>query len=71
MIIMSEWSDFKIWVFYFLMIWEHLSLEVIIDYNFKSSLFSIMGFLGYVVVKNQASIQEMWVQSLPQEDPLA
>ena len=70
MIIMSEWSDFKIWVFYFLMIWEHLSLEVIIDYNFKSSLFSIMGFLGYAVVKNQAPIQEMWVQSLPQEDPL-
>ena len=70
MIIMSEWSDFKIWVFHFLMIWEHLSLEVIIDYNFKSSLFSIMGFLGYAVVKNQAPIQEMWVQSLPQEDPL-
>ena len=70
MIIMSEWSDFKIWVFHFLMIWEHLSLEVIIEYNFKSSLFSIMGFLGYAVVKNQAPIQEMWVQSLPQEDPL-
>ena len=70
MIIMSEWSDFKIWVFHFLMIWEHLSLEVIIDYNFKSSLFCIMGFLGYAVVKNQAPVQEMWVQSLPQEDPL-
>ena len=38
-----------------MMIWKHLSLEAIIDYNFKSSLFSIMSFLGDAVVKNQAA----------------
>ena len=38
---------------------------------FKKHYHFIMGFPGGAVVKKPPAIQEMWVQSLGQEDPLA
>ena len=47
-----------------------LYFKIISSVNFYIPLVNNMGFSGGSEVRNLPAIQEMWVQSLGQEDPL-